>query len=111
MERGCDIRWRISLLSRNILKANQAHFKLGKVGEIILLTLSSTAQVICDLAFLMLTAQKSLKRKNSEKITFFVFSIFFASGLSHYNDAFLTYFTKSAKKQKSVNPGHMRPGP
>ncbi len=31
------------------------------------LTLSSTAQVICDLVFLMLTAQKSIKQKKSEK--------------------------------------------
>jgi hypothetical protein len=28
------------------------------------------AQVICDLVFLMLTAQKSLKQKNYEKIVF-----------------------------------------
>jgi hypothetical protein len=38
-----------------------------------------------------------------------VFSIFFASGLSAYNDAFLIYSAK--KKKKSENEGHMRPGP
>jgi hypothetical protein len=59
----------------------------------------------------MLTAQKSLKRKNSEKSYSWrsVFSICFNSGLSLYNDAFLTYSAKSTKKSK--NPGHMRPGP
>ncbi len=49
------------------------------------LTLSSTAQVICDLAFLMLTAHKYLKQKNSEKIVFlekcFLY-VLFDSGLS-----------------------------
>jgi hypothetical protein len=42
----------------------------------------------------MLTAQKSLKQKNSEKncIPGEVFSLYlFASGLSPSNDAFLTY--------------------
>jgi hypothetical protein len=66
------------------------------------LTLSFTAQVICDLAFLMLTAQKSLKQKIVKKLYSWrsVFSIFFASGLSPYNDAFLTYSAKSTKKPK-----------
>jgi hypothetical protein len=52
----------------------------------------------------MLTAQKSLKQKNSEKKKSScwrsVFSIFFASGLSPYNDAFLTYYTKCTKNPK-----------
>jgi hypothetical protein len=59
----------------------------------------------------MLIAQKHLKQKNSEKKSYSwrsVISIFFASGLSPYNDSFLTYFTKSTKK--SENPGLMRPG-
>jgi hypothetical protein len=51
----------------------------------------------------MLTAQKSLRQKNSEKIVFlekcFLY-IFFASGLSPYNDAFLIYSAKSTKNQK-----------
>jgi hypothetical protein len=58
----------------------------------------------------MLTAQKSFKQNNSEKnhIPGEVFSLyFFASGLSPYNDAFLTYSAKSTKKSK--NPGHKRP--
>jgi hypothetical protein len=51
----------------------------------------------------MLTAQKSLKQKNSEKnhIPGEVFSLyFFASGLSPYIDAFLTYSANSTKNQK-----------
>jgi hypothetical protein len=50
----------------------------------------------------MLTAQKSLKQINSEKIVFWrsVFSTFFASRLSPYNDAFLTYSAKSTKNPK-----------
>jgi hypothetical protein len=59
----------------------------------------------------MLTAKKCLKQKKSEQLCSWrsVFSIFFASGLSPYNDAFLTYSSKS--KKKSENAGHMRPGP
>jgi hypothetical protein len=65
------------------------------------------AQVICDLVFLNanISEAKNLKKPHSWSI---VFSIFFASGLSPYNDAFLIYSAKSGKKQK--NPGHMRPG-
>jgi hypothetical protein len=50
----------------------------------------------------MLTAQNSLKQKNSEKLYSWrrVFSIFFASGLSPKNDAFLTYSAKRAKTLK-----------
>jgi hypothetical protein len=52
----------------------------------------------------MLTAQKSLKQKNSEKncIPGEVFSLrkCAASGLSPYNDAFLTYYSKSTKNPK-----------
>jgi hypothetical protein len=48
--------------------------------------------------FLMFTAQIFIKQKNSLYSWRSVFSIFFASGLSHYNDAFFTY---SAKYQKS----------
>jgi hypothetical protein len=49
----------------------------------------------------MLTAQKSLKQKNLKKLCSWtsVFSIFFASGLSPYNDASLTY---SAKRKKNL---------
>jgi hypothetical protein len=51
----------------------------------------------------MLTTQKSLKQKNSEKIVFlekcFLY-IFWASGLSRYNEAFLTYSAKSTKNWK-----------
>jgi hypothetical protein len=51
----------------------------------------------------MLTAQKSLKQKNSEKIVFlekcFLY-IFCPSVLSPYNDAFLTYSAKSTKNPK-----------
>jgi hypothetical protein len=59
----------------------------------------------------MLTAKKSLKQKNLKKLYSWrsVFSIFFALGLSPYNDAFLTYSAKSLTK--SENAGHMRPGP
>jgi hypothetical protein len=72
--------------------------------------LSSTAQVICDLAFWNAYSSKSLKQKNLKKLCSWrsVFSIFFAWGLSPYNDAFLTY---SAKSKKSKNAGHIRPGP
>jgi hypothetical protein len=59
----------------------------------------------------MLKAPKSLEQKNSEKILFLEksFFYFFASGLSPYNDAFLTYSAKSTNKFE--NAGHMRPGP
>jgi hypothetical protein len=59
----------------------------------------------------MLIAKKFLKQKNLKKLYSCrsVFSIFFASGLSPYNDAFLTYSAK--RKKKSENAGHMRPGP
>jgi hypothetical protein len=51
----------------------------------------------------MLTAQKSPKQKNSEKIIFLKkgFLYILASGLSPYNDAFLTYSAKSTKIRKS----------
>jgi hypothetical protein len=44
--------------------------------------------------FLMHTAQKSLKQKDSEKnhIPGELFSLCFASGLFPQNDAFLTYY-------------------
>jgi hypothetical protein len=50
----------------------------------------------------MLTAQKSLKQKVSEKIVFQekCFLYIFASGLSPNNDAFLTYSAKSTKNPK-----------
>jgi hypothetical protein len=50
----------------------------------------------------MLTAKKSLKQKKYKKLYSWksVFSIFFASGLSFYNDAFLTYSAKSKKIRK-----------
>jgi hypothetical protein len=51
----------------------------------------------------MLTAQKSLKLKKSEKKLYSwrsVFSIFFTSGLSPYNDAFLMYSAKRKKNPK-----------
>jgi hypothetical protein len=50
----------------------------------------------------MLTVQKSLNQRNSEKLYPWrsVFSILFASGLSPCNDAFLTYSAKSTKNQK-----------
>jgi hypothetical protein len=50
----------------------------------------------------MLTAQKSLKQKNLKKLYSWrsVFSIFFTSGLSPYNDAFLTYSAKRKKNPK-----------
>jgi hypothetical protein len=54
----------------------------------------------------MLTAQKSLKQKNLEKIVFF---IFFASGLPRTMMPFFYLFCK--KYKKSENAGHMRPGP
>jgi hypothetical protein len=49
----------------------------------------------------MLTAQKFLKQKNLKKFYSWrsIFSIFLASGLSPYNDAFLTY---SAKRKKNL---------
>jgi hypothetical protein len=52
-----------------------------KIACKIHLMLFSMAQVIYDLAFLMLTTQKSLKQKNLEKIVFLekCFSICFAS--------------------------------
>jgi hypothetical protein len=53
--------------------------------------LSSMAQVICDLDFWMLTAQKYFKQKNYKQHCFpekCVFSIYFDSGLSPYNDTF-----------------------
>jgi hypothetical protein len=60
----------------------------------------------------MLTAKKSLKQKIWQKLHSWrsVFSIFFASELSPYNEAFLTY----SAKRKKINPkkaGHMRPEP
>jgi hypothetical protein len=44
-----------------------------------MLTLSSMAQVRCDLAFFIATAQKSIKQKNYEKnlIPGLVFSLYF----------------------------------
>jgi hypothetical protein len=60
----------------------------------------------------MLTAKKSLKQKNSEKNGTCgegFFSICFASSLSPYKDALLTYYRK--EPNKSVKAGHMRPGP
>jgi hypothetical protein len=51
----------------------------------------------------MLTAQKSIKQKKFWKKLYSwrsVFSIFFASGLSPYNDAFLNYSAKSTKNLK-----------
>jgi hypothetical protein len=50
----------------------------------------------------MLTAQKSLEQKKSENLYFWrsVFFIFFASGPSPYNDAFLAYSAKSFKNPK-----------
>jgi hypothetical protein len=49
----------------------------------------------------MLTAQKSLMQKRSEKIVFLgVFSLCFALGLSPYNDAFLIYNRKNTKNPK-----------
>jgi hypothetical protein len=50
----------------------------------------------------MLTAQKSLKQKKSEKLYSWrsVFSIFFTTGLSPYKDAFLTYSAKRKKYPK-----------
>jgi hypothetical protein len=55
------------------------------------------AQVICDLAFLNDYSLKISLAKNSEKS---VFSICFTSGLSPYNDAFLTYLQKVQKIRK-----------
>jgi hypothetical protein len=49
---------------------------------------------------LIFTAQKFLKQKNSLYSWRSVFSIFFASGLSPYNDAFFTYSAKSTKNPK-----------
>jgi hypothetical protein len=56
----------------------------------------------------MLIAKKFLKKKNLKKLYSWrsVFSIFFASGLSPYNDAFLTYSAKRKKNPK--NAGHMQ---
>jgi hypothetical protein len=51
----------------------------------------------------MLIAQKSLKQKKSLKKLYSwrgLFSIFFTSGLSPYNDAFLTYSVKRKKNPK-----------
>jgi hypothetical protein len=50
----------------------------------------------------MLKAQKSLKQKNLKILYSWrsFFSIFFASGLFPYNDAFLTYSAKRKKIQK-----------
>ncbi len=53
--------------------------------------LSSMAQVICDLDFWMLTAQKSFRQTIISNIVFLekcVFSICFDLGFSPYNDAF-----------------------
>jgi hypothetical protein len=49
----------------------------------------------------MLTAQKTLEQKNSEKIVFLemCFLFTFASGLAPYNN-FLTYYATSAKNLK-----------
>jgi hypothetical protein len=47
----------------------------------------------------MLIAKKFLKQKNLFSWRS-VFSIFFASGLSPYNDAFLTYSAKRKKIRK-----------
>jgi hypothetical protein len=70
------------------------------------LTLSSTAQVICDLAFLN---KKFLKQKNLKKIVFLekCFFFFFASGLSPYNDAFLTYSARRKKNSKMQVTGDL----
>jgi hypothetical protein len=58
----------------------------------------------------MLTAQKSLQQKKSEKIVFlekgFLYTFCFRTFPLQY--AFLTYSAKSLKK--SENAGHMRPG-
>ncbi len=61
--------------------------------------------------FECLQLKNFLSKKNLKKLYSWrsVFSIFFASGLSPYDDAFLTYSAK--RKQKSENAGHMRPGP
>ncbi len=42
-------------------------FIFGTLKNDHMLTLSCIAQIICDLAFLLATAQKSLKQKNYEK--------------------------------------------
>jgi hypothetical protein len=59
----------------------------------------------------MVATKKSLNNKFLKTLNSWrnVFSIFYASGLSLYNDAFLTNYKK--KYQKSKNPGHLRPGP
>jgi hypothetical protein len=56
----------------------------------------------CFIAATVLTAQKSLKPKIVKKLISWrsVFSIFFASELSPYSDAFLTYYTKSTNNPK-----------
>jgi hypothetical protein len=60
------------------------------------------AQAICDLAFLNDYSSKLLSKKILKKLYSWrnVFPIFFASGLSPYNDAFLTYPAKSTKNPK-----------
>jgi hypothetical protein len=64
--------------------------------------LSSTAQVIYDLALLKAYSLKISLEKYSQKLYFWtnVFSICFASGVPPHNEAFLTSYRKSTK-----NPG------
>ncbi len=78
-------------------------FLFGTLKNDHMLTLSCIAQVICDLAFLLATAQKSLKQKNYEKNLFpgKVFSLYFLLQDIPYNDAFLTYSAKSTKNPKT----------
>ncbi len=62
------------------------------------------AQVINDLAILHTYSSDISEAKKSEKKKLYfwksVFSLCFASGLSPYNDAFLTNYKKSTKNLK-----------
>jgi hypothetical protein len=68
------------------------------IGNSQSLTLSSMDQVICDLAYLNAYSSTISEAKLCSWRS--VFSTFFASGLSPYNDAFMTYSAKSKKIKK-----------
>jgi hypothetical protein len=75
----------------------------------IILTLFSMTQDIYDLLFCMLTAQKSLKKKDSDKnrIPLEVFSLHVL--LQDFPPKMM-HFDYCKKVQKSESPGHVRPG-
>ncbi len=79
-------------------------------SKFLILTSSSMAQVIYDLAFLNAYNSKVLKQKILRKIIFLknCFLYLFCFEISPYNDAFFIFIENVPKIHKS---GHMRPGP